>query len=540
MSIDSSPLAAHRPCVAIRQVFCRNRFDHLLRDFLMSTYVTALVGAFLAALVATPIVRSLAIRYGIVDQPDPRRKLHVRVVARAGGVGVLLATMVGCALAMVPYYRPLTFDNILPFAGMGVGMLGICILGLADDIWTLRGRQKLVVQVILAAVLVSTGFVVHSIRLFGFDLQLGLLAAPVTIVWLLATTNALNLIDGSDGLCSTVGAIITGSLGVMAAMGHHYAEAAVAFAMCGALIGFLVFNFPPASIFLGDSGSLLVGMISGALALRCALKGPTTVAMVAPLAILIVPLFDSAMAIVRRKLTGRSIYTTDRAHLHHNIKERGFSDVGLLLVAGALCGFAAVGAIGGTMVGSDLLAAVGAAGVLIVLVASRVFGFAELMLIIRKLKEFAHSMLQPATTAGESVRHQAVRLQGSRNWEVVWATLTEFAERQGLSRVHLDLNVPWLHEGFHATWQRSRMPDRLERWSTSLPIHTSGRVFGRLDITGPVPTGRNFEVLNQLATILEDLEPQIESLLNESIAAPVLTINSESSAAPNLSPSRAS
>ena len=506
----------------------------------MPTYVTALLGSFIAAVLVTPVVRMVAIRCGIVDRPDPRRKLHVRVVARAGGVGVLVATLAGCTLAFLPYFNHLSFQSIAPFAGIGVAMIGVCLLGLADDIWTLRGRQKLLGQVVLALMLVSVGFVMNTVSIFGLQVHLGILAVPLTIVWLLATTNALNLIDGSDGLCSTVGAIITGSLGVMAALGGNDAEAAISFAMCGALIGFLVFNFPPASIFLGDSGSLLVGMISGALAIRCALKGPTTVAMVAPLAILIIPLFDSMMAIVRRKLTGRSIYTTDRAHLHHNLKERGFSDVGLLLVAGSLCGFASLGAIGGTMLENDYIASIGAVGVLVVLIASRVFGFAELILVVRRLTQFCQSMLQPASTADRAVRHQAVRLQGSRNWEIVWATLTEFAERQELCRVHLDLNVPWLHEGFHATWQRSRMPDRLERWSTSLPIHTGGRVLGRLDITGPVPTGRNFEALTQLANILEDLEPQIEGLLSEPvIAAPLVSIDTVE-VEPELAPSRAS
>lgn len=505
----------------------------------MLTYVTALVGAFVAALLFTPLVRSMAIRCGIVDRPDPRRKLHVRVVARAGGIAVLFAMLTGCALAFVGYARPLNMQNIYPFAGITVGMLGICGLGLADDIWTLRGRQKLLGQILLALGLTATGFVVHSVGIFGFKLELGLAAIPLTIVWLLATTNAMNLIDGSDGLCSTVGAITTGSLGIMAHLSGNEAEACIAFALCGALSGFLIFNFPPASIFLGDSGSLLVGMISGALALRCAMKGPTTVAMVAPLAILIVPLFDSAMAIVRRKLTGRSIYTTDRAHLHHNIKERGFSDIGLLLIAGGLCGFAALGAIGGTVLGSDIVAAIGAMGVLVLLVSSRVFGFAELMLVIRKLNQFGYSMMQPALTADQAVRHQAVRLQGSRNWEIVWETLTEFADHQGLCRVHLDLNVPWLHEGFHASWQRCRLPDRLERWSTSLPIHTAGRVLGRLDIVGPVPNGRNFEVLNRLALVLEELEPQIEGLLSDAITAPVVSIPADEQPH-ELTPSRAS
>ncbi len=504
----------------------------------MLTYVIALIGAFVAALLITPVVRSTAIRFGIVDHPDPRRKLHVRIVARAGGVAVMVAMLTGCALALVAYARPLGLSNIYPFAGITVGMLGICGLGLADDIWTLRGRQKLLGQILLALGLTSVGFVVHSVRVFGFDLELGLFAIPLTVVWLLATTNALNLIDGSDGLCSTVGAITTGALGIMAHLSGNEAEACIAFALCGALLGFLIFNFPPASIFLGDSGSLLIGMISGALALRCAMKGPTTVAMVAPLAILIVPLFDSAMAIVRRKLTGRSIYTTDRAHLHHNIKERGYSDVGLLLVAGGLCGFASLGAIGGTVLGSDIIAAIGAIGVLVLLVSSRIFGFAELMLVVRKLNQFGYSMMQPALTADQAVRHQAVRLQGTRNWEIVWETLTEFADRHGLCRVHLDLNVPWLHEGFHASWQRSRLPDRLERWSTSLPIHTGGRVLGRLDIVGPVPSGRNFEILNQLAHILEELEPQIEGLLSDTLTSPVVSLTGDEQH--ELAPSRAS
>ena len=492
----------------------------LLRDQLMLTFASAILCAFLASLVTTPLVRAVAIRFGIVDKPDPRRKLHGKVVARAGGVAVLFAVLFSCAIGFIPYARTLSLDLLYPFIGLLVAMIGICGLGLADDIYTLRGRQKLFVQILLAGLLTSCGFLVHTVRIFGWEIQLGLAAIPVTIVWLLATTNALNLIDGSDGLCSTVGAIITGSLGVMAALGGHPAEAILAFALCGALLGFLVFNFPPASIFLGDSGSLFVGMICGALAIRCSIKGPASVSMIAPLAILILPLFDSSMAILRRKLTGRSIYTTDRAHLHHTIKERGYSDIGLLVVAGGLCAFASLWAVGGTIMGNDLVAALGATGVLVMLVGSRVFGFAELMLVVRKFREFAHSMLTPATQADHSVRHQAVRLQGTRHWEIVWETLTEFADKNGLCRVHMDLNAPWLHEGFHASWQRCRLPDRLERWSTSLPIHSAGRVFGRLDIVGPIPTGRNFEVLTQLANILEDLEPQIEGLLSDPVSVP--------------------
>lgn len=531
MSIEFSPSLTRR----VANTASGKRTSKTPEKSYMPTYVTALLGSFIVALLVTPIVRRLAIRFGIVDRPDPHRKLHTTIVARAGGVGVLIATGFGCLCAFLPYYQLLTWNLLIPFLGIAAVMVGMCVLGLTDDVIQLRGRQKLVGQTLLASLLVVAGFHMNSVRLFGIDIQLGVLGVPATILWLLATTNAMNLIDGSDGLCSSVGAIITGSLGLMAVLSGNDAEAAVAFSMCGALIGFLVFNFPPASIFLGDSGSLLIGMISGALAIRCSMKGPTTAAMVAPLAILIIPLFDSAMAIVRRKMTGRSIYTTDRAHLHHSIKERGFSDVGLLLVAGSLSGFAALSAVGGAMLGSDWISGLGATGVLVILVSSRVFGFAELMLVIQKSRQLVQSMFQPVAKGEENIHQSAVRLQGTRNWETVWETLVDFAVQQGLSRVHMDLNVPWLHEGFHATWERARMPERSERWSTSLPIHSEGRIFGRLDLTGPVPAGRNFEVLNLLAHILEDLEPQIESLLNDASLPPALATLEV-----NLAPSRAS
>lgn len=501
---------------------------------MLSLFCTFLV-AFVASLLVTPIVRSFAISRGIVDRPDHLRKLHGRVVARAGGTAVLIATLLGCGVALIQFL-PGTFTrldgspvqvisetlvtgslaeiNLVPFLGILVVMIGVWLLGLADDIWTLRGRQKLLGQMLLAGILVLTGSQVDSVAVFGKTVELGLFAVPLTIMWLLATTNALNLIDGSDGFCSTVGAIISGSLAIMLAYHDHWAEAAIGFALCGALLGFLMFNFPPASVFLGDSGSLLVGLVTGALAIRCALKGPATVAMLAPASLLVIPLFDSAMAIIRRKLTGRSIYTTDRAHIHHTLKNSGFSDRGLLAVTAAMCLFVSIGAIAGMMLGHEWLAASSALTVVAILIASKVFGFAEMSLLARRVSHFAASMVEPAGACDSTVRQKAVRLQGSRSWELIWATLTEFAERQQLSRVHLDLNVTWLHEGFHATWQRSKMPDKLERWSTCMPLIVEGRLAGRLDVIGPVADGRAFSSLSQLADILEDLSPQLELLIS--------------------------
>ncbi len=482
-----------------------------------SLVVTA---AFIAAIVFTPLVRKLAIRFGIVDRPDPLRKLHGRTVARAGGVAVLLAVLVACGGAIFRFdTKNLLNLDLTPYIGLLVVMIGVNLLGLADDVWTLRGRQKLLGQVALAFILAMTGFKIMHVQVFGIALELGYLAIPITVVWLLATTNALNLIDGSDGLCSSLGAVISGALGVIASMNGHFAEAAIAFALCGALIGFLVFNFPPASIFLGDSGSLLIGMITGALAIRCSIKGPASVAFLAPLAILSIPLLDSTMAIVRRKLTGRSIYTTDRAHLHHSLKDKGLGDLGLVLVVIAMALITSAGAILSQLLGRDWLALVGTGAVFSVLVLTRAFGYAEMILVARRTRNFAKSLIEPAVKTDQITHSKTVRLQGTRHWETIWNTLVEFAEAEQLCKLDMDLNVPWLHEGFHGSWHRSRQLDRLERWSVGLPIFADGRIAGRVDVSGPGNNGATLPAVAKLVELLTDLTPQVEAIMAEGAAS---------------------
>ncbi len=510
-----------------------------------------LIASFLAAVAITPLVRAVAIRLNIVDQPDLHRKLHSRVVARAGGTAVLGAVLLVSLVAVFSFDFSLiaTPTKVIPYLGLVTAMVGIWLIGLADDIWTLRGRQKLIGQILVALVLIASGFQVRHLVFFGMTLDVGILTIPISLIWLLFTTNALNLIDGADGLCSTLGAIICGALGVLASVNNHFAEAAIAFAMCGALLGFLVFNFPPASIFLGDSGSLLIGMVVGALSIRCSLKGPASVAFMAPLAILFLPLLDSCMAIVRRKLTGRSIYTTDRAHLHHTLRSKGLGDRGLLLIITLLSLITAAGALASQALGRDWIAPVSVMVVFGMLIMTKAFGYAEMVLVARRATHFALSLLEPARKDSGVARMQAVRLQGTRQWETVWQTLVEFAEAESLCKVHMDLNVPWLEEGFHGTWQQRRQPDRMERWSTSLPIHASGRIAGRLDISGPATNGHTLASISKLVLLLEDLTPQVEALLRplqaeDSISAGLMSISvtadkQNSTNAPNFAESSA-
>lgn len=474
--------------------------------------------AFLTAIVVTPIFRKFAISIGLVDRPDPTRKLHKDTVALSGGVAVFLSCGVACAIALLSF-KPIqnaVLRDWIPVLGLLISSAGIVTLGLIDDKFALRGRQKLAGQILLVGILVLSGFRMDSISLFGWHIQLGLLAIPVSVGWLLLTVNALNLIDGADGLCSTVGWTAAAGFAGMASLGSHTIEASIAAALAGALLGFLVYNFPPAKIFLGDAGSMFIGLVLGALALRTSLKEATAISMLVPVTILAIPLFDSSMAILRRKLTGRSIFTVDRGHLHHNLQRRGYSSHSLVLVATLLCGLVSLGGFLGHLYDSDWIAVTSLIIALGALIGSKIFGHAELTLLVNRLVHFSGSLMARNGKCDNIVRQQMVRLQGVRSWDNIWDALIEFAEKHDLAKVCLDLNVPWLHEGFHASWQRNKMPDILERWATKLPIVSGERMLGRLEVIGKLQSQSAFVTLSALAEMLESLQPEIARLASDS------------------------
>ena len=267
---------------------------------MMTSAIVSAAAACGASLVLTAVVRRFAPRYGLIDKPDGHRKLHKRAIAVGGGLAVFLATA-GVLGTLIAFPNPAGDRLRQRMPELPVFLLAglvIVLVGLADDRFRIRGRHKLLGQLIAAWILVVGGLMIQSFSLFGYEVTLGVWAIPVTLFWLLGAINAVNLLDGADGLATTVGIILSATITAMAVLGGH-AEVAIVAAVFGAsLLGFLVFNFPPASIFLGDTGSMLIGLIVGALAIRGSLKGPGTVLLAAPLAILMIPILDSAAAIV--------------------------------------------------------------------------------------------------------------------------------------------------------------------------------------------------------------------------------------------------
>jgi UDP-GlcNAc:undecaprenyl-phosphate GlcNAc-1-phosphate transferase len=407
----------------------------------------------------------------------------------------------------------LTGEHGPVYFGLFLASAVIAIVGVIDDRRGLRGRHKLIGQLVAVVIVMSFGLQVRSIGLFGSHIDLGSLAPFFTAFWLLGAINSLNLIDGMDGLLGSVGIIVTLSMAIMAFLigPSGWLAACVAAALAGALLGFLCFNFPPAAIFMGDCGSMLVGLVIGVLAIESSLKGPATVALAGPLALLVIPIFDTSAAIVRRKLTGRSIYTTDRGHLHHVLQRSGMSNRLVLLLVVGLCLLASGGALLTLALNNELFALLSAGAVVGILVISRLFGHAEFLLIKERLLAVAVA-LRYGHQVGR-VHQLEVRLQGSADWNELWRDLTTFAEQLNLKTVCLDVNAPAIHEGYHARWDRLQGgDDPAAFWRAEIPLHAHGHVVGRLEVIAQRDHETVWRKVALVAKIVEDIELAVSNL----------------------------
>lgn len=457
----------------------------------MTIYLTIAVLAFGLSLWLTSVVKQLAFRWELVDEPDGRRKTHQGTIPLGGGLAI--AASILFALAVHAFLFPKiadAYDERGPFQGNARFLFGLFLssgvlafVGVLDDRFGLRGRQKLFGQLVAVVVLLLvSGMSIAKLGLFGAEFELGIVAIPFTIFWLLGAVNALNLMDGIDGLAATIGATAAFALAGMCLIGDRQVDAVLALALGGALLGFLRHNMPPASIFLGDTGSMLIGFLLGALALHSSLKGPTTVALAAPVAMLAIPILDSTAAILRRKLTGKSIYATDRGHMHHVIMGKGYSNkatVGIIAVASIGTCTAALASVYWK---NELLAGISVLVLILVLVASRIFGYAEYLLLRNRMLELGRSLIRQGRRDNDHLE-SSVQIQGSRDWNDLWCRLRELVDRQ-IVRVRLDLDLPRLQEGFHARWERAGEHDETLAFQQQFPVIVDEHVIGRLEVVG--------------------------------------------------------
>ncbi|MFS8627803.1 MAG: MraY family glycosyltransferase [Limnochordales bacterium] len=264
----------------------------------------------------TPWVRRLAFRVGLVDKPGPRR-LHQQAMATGGG----LAIFGGFWLAMF-VVRGWDADT----AGLFAASLLMVALGVVDDFLDLRPGVKLAGQIAAATVFVALGQRIETLSLpLGGVVELGWLSGPATVFWLVAVTNALNIIDGLDGLAAGVAGIAAVPLLVMCAQQGEWPAALAAAALLGSTLAFLRFNFSPAQLFMGDTGGMFLGFVLGAIVVQGVLGSMAPVAASIPVLVLGLPIFDTACAIIRRAAAGRPIAQADDGHLHHRLLQAGLS-----------------------------------------------------------------------------------------------------------------------------------------------------------------------------------------------------------------------
>ena len=287
----------------------------------------AMVATFIASIILTPLVIKLAFRIGAVDRPN-YRKVHTSIMPRIGGLAIFGAFLIGYAILLPSDEHSLA---IL------VGALIIIIVGFLDDMFEITAKAKLAGQLVAAVVVVTWGglqieFI--NLPLIG-QFDFGYLSIPITIIWIIGIANAINLLDGLDGLAAGVSTIALISIAVMAMiMGNAFVVATAAI-LAASSLGFLFFNFHPAKIFMGDTGSLFLGYMIAVLALL-GFKNVAVVSLIIPVIMLGVPISDTFFAIVRRIRMKQAITTPDKSHLHHCLLRTGFSHRQTVLIIYAL------------------------------------------------------------------------------------------------------------------------------------------------------------------------------------------------------------
>lgn len=303
--------------------------------------VASIAVAFMISFAMTPIVKNFAVKIGAMDVPLDQRRMHDHPIPRMGG----LAIFIGFLLAVV------LFADVTPqLQGVLIGSIFIVVLGAIDDLVTLSPMVKLFGQIIAAVIAVSNDVVIHIFmnpNIFSSNQYVFLesLAIPFTVLWIVGVTNAVNLIDGLDGLACGVSTIASLTMFVVALLVSESNVAVVLAALMGACLGFLPYNMNPAKIFMGDTGALLLGYLLATTSVVGMFKFYAVVTFLVPVLALALPLFDTVFAILRRVLHGQSPFHPDRGHFHHRLIDMGLNQkqaVAIMYAISALLGLCAV------------------------------------------------------------------------------------------------------------------------------------------------------------------------------------------------------
>lgn len=309
----------------------------------MHSSLFAFIAAFIIVLVIVPFVIKFAIKTNAMDAPD-KRKVHHQPIPRIGGLGIYIGFML--SVLIISFTTNVAVGHGVELAGLLLGGTFIIIVGLIDDYYDLPAKIKLLGQIAAACIMVSFDIRIDFLtNPFGDWIFLEYLSVPVTVFWIVGLTNTINLIDGLDGLAAGVSTIASITLLLVA---YEQGDVFVVFitaALVGSAMGFLKYNFNPARIFMGDSGSMFLGFILSGVSVIGMVKSAATIALIVPILALGLPILDTIFAIIRRYRNGVPIFKPDRGHLHHRLLDLGFTQrqaVLLMYIFSSLLGLSAI------------------------------------------------------------------------------------------------------------------------------------------------------------------------------------------------------
>lgn len=284
--------------------------------------------AIIISLICTPVVKKIAVRINAIDIPKDNRRVHKKPIPLLGGVAIYISFIIGVFIKS----GDITSEELAIILGATIILFG----GILDDLKDIRPIQKLLIQLVASLCLVLMGVKVQLITNPFSDtipfLNIGLFSVPITIVWVIGVTNAINLIDGLDGLAAGISLISTLTIFFIAILMERNTTAFLTAILSGAILGFLPYNFNPATIFMGDTGAQLLGFLLAAISIKGAIKSAATFTIVVPILILGLPIFDTLFAMIRRKINGKPIMQGDRGHLHHRLLDMGMSQRKAVLI----------------------------------------------------------------------------------------------------------------------------------------------------------------------------------------------------------------
>ena len=447
----------------------------------MLTYIVAFCLALLVSAMVTPFVTRLAHVYGWLDIPSEARKIHSRAIPRVGGIAVVLAFFAPI-LSLALYTNrisDLLYSDLRLVFGLFVGALCIVGLGVYDDIKGAKAHTKLFGQIFVALGMWCIGF---RIELLGAPLgaawPLGLLSLPLTIIWIVGVINALNLIDGLDGLASGIALFAAIVLFSVAFADRSVLLCLMTAALAGSLVGFLFFNFNPAKIFLGDSGSMFLGFLLASISIWTQRKGATAAALLIPVLALGLPILDTTLSFVRRVKNGKSPFEADKEHLHHRLLALGLSHRNAVLTLYTVSIVFCVGA----------LALLDNAGTRQTIILSSVVVVA--IILIRRVGMYRKPL--PPIASRDEVRTVVRAIRQAQSPSDAWSRLISILPFMGSVAVRLKLacspDTPNTTRELVYSWQRSDMnvmsSEEVEKHPKAerFTLNESGEEFGELVI----------------------------------------------------------